>query len=122
MRTYGAGSTGWCCSVTPPAGPARPRWAPSLLTVPILSSASGLPGSQISPLVGGVISSNEAPDPELIKFLSIQGILTSLPDLLALLIALPGLQVHGDYYAPKPEFGGRSGIQVGCDIVKDFRR
>jgi hypothetical protein len=94
----------------------------NLLTIPILSSASGLPGNQLAPLVGGVIASNEAPDPELIKLLSIQGILTSLPDLLALLVALPGLQVHGDYYAPKSEFGGRSGFQVGCDIVKDFRR
>jgi hypothetical protein len=94
----------------------------SMLTIPILSSASGLPGNQLAPLVGGVLGSNEAPDPELIKFLSIQGILTSLPDLLSLLIALPGLQVHGDYYAPKDEFGGRSGVQVGCDIVAGFRR
>jgi hypothetical protein len=94
----------------------------SMLTIPILASASGIPGDQLAPVVGGVLGSSEAPDPELIKFLSIQGILTSLPDLLSLLMALPGLQVHGDYYAPKDEFGGRSGLQVGCDIVAGFRR
>lgn len=94
----------------------------SALTVPLLSSVSGIFPGLISSLVGGVLGSNEQPNPELIKFLSIQGILTSLPDLLNLLIALPGLQVHGDYHAPKPEFGGRTGYQVGCDIVAGFRR
>ena len=38
------------------------------------------------------------------------------------LAALPGIQTHGEYHLPKPEFGGRTGIQVGCDILAAFRR
>ena len=94
----------------------------SPLAVPLLAQASGVPAAMMSGLIGGVLSSKEKPNPELVEFLSVQGILTSLPDLIALLGALPGIGVHGDYYAPKPEFGGRSGIQVGCDIVAGFRR
>ena len=94
----------------------------SPLAVPLLAQASGVPVAMMSGLVGGVMASKEKPNPELIQFLSVQGILTSLPDLIALLGALPGIGVHGDYYAPKPEFGGRSGLQVGCDIVAGFRR
>jgi len=94
----------------------------SPLAVPLLAQASGVPAAMMSGLIGGVLSSKEKPNPELVEFLSVQGILTSLPDLIALLGALPGIGVHGDYYAPKPEFGGRSGLQVGCDIVAGFRR
>ena len=39
---------------------------------------------------------------------------------IALVGALPGLQAHGEYHVPKPEFGGRTGIQVGCDLVRTF--
>ena len=94
----------------------------SPLAAPILAQASGVPVSMMSGLLGAVTASTEKPNPELIKLLSLQGILTSIPDLIALLGALPGIGVHGDYYAEKPEFGGRSGIQVGCDIVAGFRR
>jgi hypothetical protein len=38
------------------------------------------------------------------------------------LASLPGIQTHGEYHLPKPEFGGRTGIQVGCDILAAFRR
>lgn len=94
----------------------------SPLALPILSSAAGLPAGALAPILGGITGSNEQPDPELIRTLSVQGLLTSIPDLIGLLAALPGIGVHGDYHAPKPEFGGRSGFMVGCDIVAGFRR
>jgi hypothetical protein len=94
----------------------------SRLALPILSAQSGVSVGDLAPIVGGIAGSTEVPDPELIKMLSVQGVLTSIPDLLGLLTALPGIQVHGDYYAPKNEFGGRSGFQVGCDVVAGFRR
>lgn len=92
------------------------------LAVPILAGASGLAPGLMSTLVGGVLGSSEEPDPKLIQFLSVQGILTNLPALLGLLAAMPGIGVHGDYYAPKPEFGGKSGFDVGFDIIAGFRR
>lgn len=94
----------------------------SPLALPILAGATGAPLEALAPIVGGVLGSREKPNPELIKLLSVQGLLTSAPDLIALLAALPGIAIHGDYYAPKPEFGDRSGLQVGQDIVAGFRR
>jgi hypothetical protein len=94
----------------------------SPLAVPILAGASGVAPGLLSTVIGGVMGSNEAPDPQLIQLLSVQGILTNLPAMLGLLTAMPGIAVHGDYYAPKPEFGGRSGFDVGYDIVAGFRR
>lgn len=92
------------------------------LALPILSGAAGVPVAALAPVIGGITGSGGQPDPELIKMLSVQGLLTSIPDLLGLLVALPGIGVHGDYNAPKPEFGGRSGLQVAYDIVAGFRR
>lgn len=94
----------------------------SPLAVPILAGASGLAPGLLSSLIGGVMGSNEQPDPKLIQFLSVQGILTNLPALLGLLAATPGIGVHGDYYAPKPEFNGMSGFDVGYNVVASFRR
>lgn len=94
----------------------------SPLALPILAGASGAPVSALAPIVGGVLGSGAKPDPELLQMLTAQGLLTSAPDLLAVLKGLPGIAVHGDYYAPKDEFGGRSGLQVGYDIVAGFRR
>jgi hypothetical protein len=73
-------------------------------------------------IVGGVNGASKAPNPELIKLLSLQGLLTSLPDLMGLIVALPGLQAHGAYHLPLPDFGGRTGPQVGFDIIAAFRR
>lgn len=92
------------------------------LTAPLLGGAVGLPAGLMSSLLGGIAGSNEAPDPALIQLLSVQGLLTSLPDLIGLIGSLGGLAVHGDYYAPKPEFNGKSGYQVGFDVVAGFRR
>lgn len=90
----------------------------------MLAAATGM--SAFTPLltsvIGGVNGAAAQPNPELIALLSAQGLLTSLPDLLGLITALPGLQAHGEYHLSKPDFGGRTGIQVGCDIVASFRR
>lgn len=65
----------------------------------------------LSVIPGGTAGASEPPNPELIKLLSIQGLLTSLPDLVGLITALPGLQAHG-MYDHRP----------GYDIVASFRR
>jgi hypothetical protein len=89
---------------------------------PLLAGMTGMAAPLIGQLVGGIAGADSKPDPELIKLLSIQGILTNLPALIKTLIALQGIAIHGDYWALKPEFGNRSGVMVACDIVKDFRR
>lgn len=82
--------------------------------------------SSIVPLLtmvtGGVNGTAAKPNPELVKLLSLQGLLTSLPDLMGLITALPGLQAHGLYHLPIAEFGGRTGPQVAYDHIAAFRR
>lgn len=93
--------------------------------IPILAGATGLGGSLLGPIIGGVLGSREKPNPELVELLSVQGVLTSLPDLIELMRSLPGLQSHGSYHAicpPRPEFGNRVGTQVAYDIIANFKR
>lgn len=94
----------------------------SPLAVPILAGATGVAPGLLSQLVGGINGTAEGPDPKLIEFLSIKGILTNLPALLKLMAAMPGIASHGDYYSPRPEFGNRGGVQVACDVMAAFRR
>lgn len=57
--------------------------------------------------------------------LSPTGLLASIPDLIALIAALPGLQAHNGYHAicpPRPEFGNRVGTQYAYDHIASFRR
>jgi hypothetical protein len=89
----------------------------SAAAIPVLSMASGMSGSALTPLVGMALGGGDEPPQELLDMLSIQGLLTNLPELIALLLALPGIQTHGEYHLPKDEFGGRTGIQVGCDLM-----
>lgn len=88
----------------------------------VLASVTGLKGNTLGSLIGGVSGSSEAPNPKLIELLSIKGILTNLPALVGLLAALPGIQTHGEYHLNKPEFNGASGLRVGYDAVRLFRR
>lgn len=94
----------------------------SALAVPVLASASGVAPNLISGLLGGILGSTEKPDPKLIEFLSVKGVLTNLPGLLTLLGDLGGVAAHGDYYTPRAELGGRNGVQVACDVLAGFRR
>lgn len=90
--------------------------------VPMLSLFTGVAAPLIGQLVSGIGKSDEEPDPELIKLLTLQGIIDNLPKLIRTLFALQGIATHGDYWAIKREFNNRSGVMVACDIVKDFRR
>lgn len=65
----------------------------------------------LSVIPGGTAGASAPPNPKLIELLSIQGLLTSLPDLVGLITALPGLQSHGMY-----------DHRAGYDIVAAFRR
>lgn len=88
----------------------------------VLAGATGVAPNLIGTVLGGITSSTERPNPKLIELLSVRGVLTNLPGLIRLLAALPGIQSHGAYHLPYPEFGGRTGIQVACDHVASFRR
>ncbi|MGV0793005.1 peptidoglycan-binding domain-containing protein [Mycolicibacterium sp. XJ1819] len=87
----------------------------ALMTAPLSLLLSVIPGGQAA--------ASQPPNPELIALLSAQGLLTSAPDLMAIVAALPGLQSHGAYHwPPHPFFGNRTGPQVGYDIIAGFRR
>ncbi len=90
----------------------------------LLAGATGLSAflPLLSMMVGGVTGATSKPNPELVELLSVRGILTNLDDLMKLLIALPGLQSHGAYHLPRPEFGGRDGHMVAYDLIANFRR
>jgi hypothetical protein len=92
---------------------------------PAIAAAAGLSLGFVGQLIqsfGG--DPTQSPNPELVHDLSAQGMLTPQGVILLFktLAALPGIQTHGSYYDPHPEFNGRNGIQVGCDIVAAFRR
>jgi hypothetical protein len=90
----------------------------------VLASAAHTPGATnlFATVLQGVNGAATPPNPELVAALTAQGLLGNLPRLIATLSALPGIQTHGEYHLPKPEFGNRTGIQVACDIVAGFRR
>lgn len=89
----------------------------------VLSAATGV----AIPFLTQLLASGAIDDPYVVQLrndLSAQGMLTigGITKLIKTLAALPGIQTHGEYYLPKPEFGGRNGVQVACDIVASFRR
>ncbi|UVT31573.1 lysin B [Mycobacterium phage Mask] len=94
----------------------------SPLAAPVLAGVTGAGGGMLNTVIGGVLGAKDKPNPELIELLSVRGVLTNIGELVALLAALPGLQAHGEYHLPKPEFNGRTGIQVAYDVVASFRR
>lgn len=111
-------------NLLPFAGVALSIFAPA--AAPLIAGMTGMAAPLVNSLLGGIAGADNKPDPELVKLLSLEGILTNLPALIKTLIALQGIAIHGDYWALKPEFatedGPRSGVMVACDIVKDFRR
>ena len=91
----------------------------------VIAGFAGIQG--FVPLLGGLMgqaqtAADEEVDRKLIEMLTVTGLIKNIPALIGLIGALPGLQAHGEYHLPKPEFGGRTGIQVGCDVVAGFRR
>jgi hypothetical protein len=94
----------------------------SPLAGPVLAGITGASASVLGTVISGVLGAKDQPNPKLIELLSVRGVLTNIPQLVVLLAALPGLQAHGEYHLPKPEFGNRTGIQVACDMVAAFRR
>lgn len=74
-----------------------------------------------------ILRSGAIDDPEIVRLrndLSAQGMLSTagIAKLIRTLAALPGVDTHGRYGDRRPEFGDRSGLEVGYDIVAGFRR
>lgn len=90
----------------------------------VLAGMTGL--NAFLPMLTGLVTQSQQShfnteiDRKITELLSVQGLLSNIPALIGLIGALPGLQAHGEYHLPKAEFGGRTGIQVGCDIVRNF--
>lgn len=108
-----------------------PLFAPLLggltsgIGIPIIGGMAKLPASSFGELTkmfgfAGNAHDDTNVDAELIKMFSAQGLFTTMPQLIGVIGALPGLQNHGMYHVPFPELGNRSGIQVGCDLVNLF--
>jgi hypothetical protein len=89
---------------------------------------AGLAGiSGLSGLLGGLMTNapsqaDKDVDAKLEAMLSPTGILTNIPGLLTLVGDLPGIQYHGDYWSPQPEFNGLGGTQVAMNHIAAFRR
>lgn len=119
---------GYCAGIVIPAIASYFSLAAPILGAlnPALAIIAGLAGMGLGAMgqLVGSYGGGESPNPELIAALSAKGLLTpqGIGKVINTLIALPGIQTHGEYYLPKPEFGGRDGIQVAYDIVANFRR
>lgn len=86
----------------------------------IIAAVTGLALPLITQLISGYADA-PAPDSELVEALSAQGLLRNMPKLVATLAALAnGVRIHGEYHLPKPEFGGRTGIDVGVQLVNEI--
>lgn len=90
--------------------------------IPLLGGATGLSGNALTPLMGmaqaDIDPAGDAIIRQIVDMLTPLGLLGSLPELIGLLIGLQGIAVHGDYFAPKPEFGNRNGVQVAIDQLR----
>lgn len=95
---------------------------PIIANIPFIGALIAPIMALAAPLMGLISGPDEPVDAKIEQLLSVQGVLTNLPALFKLLGSLPGIGTHGSYYAPHPEFGGRTGIQVACDAVASFRR
>ncbi len=91
-------------------------------TTAIVAGTAGVDPALVGTVVQQVSTTRQKPNPDLIELLSLQGVLTHLPDLIQLMAALPGLQSHGSYHLPRPEFGGRDGHMVAYDHIAAYRR
>lgn len=87
--------------------------------VPALAGLLGVGLGALAPMLGALAGA-PAPDPKIIDTLTLQGILSDIPRVIRTFIALGGIQSHNEYDRPKPEFGGRSGIEVGQQLVNQI--
>lgn len=107
------------------------------IIIPALTSYLGIVGLFVGPAVAGLAGislefagmlvnsyGGKSADPEKVAFLKANVLISpqGVTRVIKTLASLPGIQTHGEYHLPKPEFGGRTGIQVGCDILAAFRR
>ena len=84
-----------------------------------IGAIGGLQGLAASPVLGGLANQaatdkDKAVDDEIIRILSPMGLLSSIPALIGLLAALPGLQSHGAY--------GPADIDQAYAHIAGFRR
>ncbi|QGH75298.1 lysin B [Mycobacterium phage Quesadilla] len=90
-------------------------------TIPLLSGLTGLSGGQLVPIVNAAQTDDGEADAVAARIaakLSLMGIVMAVPELIGLLMALPGIQTHGLYEQPQPEFGGLSGVQVALNLAR----
>jgi hypothetical protein len=86
--------------------------------IPLLSSVTGLSGGALTPLMGAAQEPTDDVSAQIAQLLTPTGLLTSIPDLIGLLIAMPGIQSHGEYHLVKPEWGNLTGEQTGVVLVR----
>jgi len=107
------------------------------IIIPALTSYLGIAGFFVGPAIASLAGigldfanmlvgsfGGQSADPEKVEWLKANQLITpqGVTRVFKTLAGLPGIQTHGEYHLPKPEFGGRTGIQVGCDILAAFRR
>lgn len=118
----------WAATFLPFLGPLLGGFGPMVQLG--LGMINGLQGLGNNPALAGLMGqAGSARDLATTKhvedILSPKGFLQNIPGLITLLGALPGLLSHGSYHAimpPRPEFGNRTGTQMGYDIIAEFRR
>lgn len=89
--------------------------------IPLLSGLTGLSGGQLVPIVNAAQTDDGEADKVAARIaakLTALGIIGSIPELIGLLMALPGIQTHGEYEIPKAEFGNITGVQMALNMVR----
>lgn len=116
--------TEWARVALPIVGPMLGGFGPLMQLA--LGTITGGGGLGSNPLLGnllgqaGGIGADDPVPGQLLDILRPTGVLANIPGLIGLVAALPGLQAHGEYHLPKPEFNGRTGIQVANDLVATY--
>ena len=118
----------WASAMLPIFGPLLGGFGPMVQLA--LGTLNGLQGLGHSPVLGTLMGQagtdrDVATTKRVQDILTPTGVLENIDDLIAVIGALPGLQSHGLYHAiapRRPEFGNRTGTQLGYDIVAGFRR
>lgn len=115
----------WASTLIPIFGPLLGGFGPMVQLA--LGSLNGLQGLGNNPLLGQLMGQaggglDVATTKRIEDILSPTGLFENIGGLIGLIAALPGLQAHGAYHLPLADFGGRTGPQVGFDIIASYRR